>query len=114
MDLKGYSAWITVDGIELKQYSVEVSPNGDSASCWVPSEAGKVRIYFRDCSSYLAQRVFILGVNRNLQFTGGIRPAWLKFLDLSRWMERVVEETFYTLDILASRSSFPSPQYRRH
>jgi len=40
MDLKGYSAWISVDGKALKEYNIEIS-NGDSATCWIPSEAGK-------------------------------------------------------------------------
>jgi len=40
MDLKGYSAWISVDGRALKEYNIEIS-NGDSATCWIPSEAGK-------------------------------------------------------------------------
>jgi hypothetical protein len=40
MDLKGYSAWISVDGAALKEYNVEVS-NGKNATCWIASEAGK-------------------------------------------------------------------------
>jgi len=41
MDLKGFSAWITVDGTELKHFNVEILDNGNKATCWIPSEAGK-------------------------------------------------------------------------
>ena len=41
MELNGFSAWITVDGTDLTHYNVEVSPEGDKATCWIPSEAGK-------------------------------------------------------------------------
>jgi len=41
MDLKGYSAWISVDGTALKEYNIEVS-NGNKATCWIASEAGKM------------------------------------------------------------------------
>lgn len=40
MDLKGYSAWVSVDGNALKEYNIEIT-NGDKATCWIPSEAGK-------------------------------------------------------------------------
>jgi hypothetical protein len=40
MDLNGYSAWISVDGTALREYNIEVS-NGNSATCWIASEAGK-------------------------------------------------------------------------
>jgi hypothetical protein len=41
MDLEGFSAWITVDGADLKHYNVEILDNGNKATCWIPSEAGK-------------------------------------------------------------------------
>ena len=36
------SAWIQVDGVRLPEYATEIDPSGTKASCWVPSEAGKV------------------------------------------------------------------------
>lgn len=38
-----FSAWVTVDGVELPQYAVEYSEGEKKAMCWIPSEAGKVR-----------------------------------------------------------------------
>ena len=43
MELSGLRMSINSDGEELKQYSVEVSPDGKKANCWVPSQSGKVR-----------------------------------------------------------------------
>jgi hypothetical protein len=37
-----YSAWIEVDGKKLPEYDVQYSENGTQATCWIPSEAGKV------------------------------------------------------------------------
>lgn len=73
MDLKGYSAWITVDGTELKQYNVEISPEGNKASCWIPSEAGKAsNITYVLCS---VDRHVRLTICRNLLSIGGIQIA---------------------------------------
>lgn len=43
MQIKGFHAWVLVDGIELNQYGVETSSEGDKVTCWIPSEAGKAR-----------------------------------------------------------------------
>jgi len=37
-----YSAWIEVDGKKLPEYNVQYSDNGTRATCWIPSEAGRV------------------------------------------------------------------------
>jgi hypothetical protein len=38
----GYiSACISVEGVKLRPYGVEVSADGKSTSCWIASEAGK-------------------------------------------------------------------------
>jgi len=42
MELSGFRVWIHSDGEKLKEYSVEVSPDGKKAACWVPSQSGKV------------------------------------------------------------------------
>lgn len=42
MQLKGFQACILVNDVELNQYGIETSPDGNEVSCWVPSEAGKV------------------------------------------------------------------------
>jgi len=41
MELSGFRVSIHSDGEELKEYSVEVSPDGKKATCWVPSQSGK-------------------------------------------------------------------------
>jgi hypothetical protein len=41
MKLKGFLAWILVDGQEVNQYGVEIEES--RATCWIPSEAGKAR-----------------------------------------------------------------------
>lgn len=41
--IANYSAWIEVDGKELSEYDVQYSDNGTRVTCWIPSEAGKVR-----------------------------------------------------------------------
>jgi hypothetical protein len=46
MELGGFSAWIAVDNTPLDAHSVEFSPDGKSVSCWVASEAGKVRLWY--------------------------------------------------------------------
>jgi hypothetical protein len=37
-----FSAWVTVDGVELPQYAIEYSLAEKHATCWIASEAGKV------------------------------------------------------------------------
>jgi len=41
LQLGSFSAWISVDNVELEQYGLEISADGKQASCWIPSEAGK-------------------------------------------------------------------------
>ncbi|GLB40683.1 hypothetical protein LshimejAT787_0805540 [Lyophyllum shimeji] len=41
MELLAFQAHITVDGVELPQYDVKVDESTKTASCWIPSEAGK-------------------------------------------------------------------------
>ena len=43
MELSGFRVSIHSDGEDLKEYSIEVSPDGKKATCWVPSQSGKVR-----------------------------------------------------------------------
>jgi hypothetical protein len=43
LQLNNFSAWISVDDVELQQYAIEYSKDGKQATCWIPSEAGKVR-----------------------------------------------------------------------
>jgi len=41
LQLGNFSACITVDDVELPEYSVTYSTDGKKATCWVPSEEGK-------------------------------------------------------------------------
>lgn len=43
LSLGKFEAWITVDDAELPQYDPQVSEDGITMSCWIPSEVGKVR-----------------------------------------------------------------------
>jgi len=38
---KDFTAWITIEGVDAPEYSVEVSGNQEELSCWIPSEVGK-------------------------------------------------------------------------
>ncbi|KAJ7680828.1 hypothetical protein DFH06DRAFT_1164302 [Mycena polygramma] len=38
---KEFTAWITVDDVEVSEYGVEVSEDENTVTCWVPSELGK-------------------------------------------------------------------------
>jgi hypothetical protein len=40
----GFSAWIQVEGEEVEVYQPEVSEDGKTATGWIVSEAGKVRM----------------------------------------------------------------------
>jgi hypothetical protein len=42
LELNGFQAWVTVDGVELDQYSVETSPDKKLITCWIACEQGKV------------------------------------------------------------------------
>ncbi|KAG6852268.1 hypothetical protein C0991_001433, partial [Blastosporella zonata] len=41
MKIGNYTAWVTIDGVDQSQYSIEYSPDGTSGTCWIPSQAGK-------------------------------------------------------------------------
>lgn len=43
MELRGIHVVILSDDEELKEYSTKVSPDGKKATCWIPSQSGKVR-----------------------------------------------------------------------
>jgi hypothetical protein len=43
LKLQDYIAWISVDGQPLDTYAVETSMVTNEVTCWIPSEAGKVR-----------------------------------------------------------------------
>jgi hypothetical protein len=73
MDLKGYSAWISVDGAALKEYNVEIS-DGKSATCWIASEAGKASYSYH--THALLRQVFI-----------GLRQDFAKYTEVHRELE---------------------------
>jgi hypothetical protein len=39
----GFDAWIVVDGAKAPQYAIEHKEGERKASCWISSEADKVR-----------------------------------------------------------------------
>ncbi|GLB40680.1 hypothetical protein LshimejAT787_0805510 [Lyophyllum shimeji] len=41
MELLGFEAYITVDGVKVPHYEVKIDERTKAASCWIPSEAGK-------------------------------------------------------------------------
>jgi len=41
MELKGFQAWVLVDGQAVNQYGVETELEANKTTCWIPSEAGK-------------------------------------------------------------------------
>lgn len=41
----GFEALITVDNASLPEYQVAMSEDGNTVTCWIPSEEGKVRVY---------------------------------------------------------------------
>ncbi|KAF9646176.1 hypothetical protein BDM02DRAFT_3271155 [Thelephora ganbajun] len=41
MELSGFRTSIHSDGEQLKEYSIEVSPDGKKVTCWIPSQSGK-------------------------------------------------------------------------
>ncbi|KAF5370484.1 hypothetical protein D9615_009732 [Tricholomella constricta] len=41
MKFLGFEAYITIDGVELTQYEIKTDEGAKTASCWIPSEAGK-------------------------------------------------------------------------
>ena len=43
LHLDSFSAWISVDKVGLQAYAIEYSTDGKQATCWIPSEEGKVR-----------------------------------------------------------------------
>jgi hypothetical protein len=44
LQLNRINAWIEAEGIRLKEYKVETSPNGQMITCYIPSSEGKVRV----------------------------------------------------------------------
>lgn len=40
----GFEASISVDGVHLPEYNVTMDGGEKRVSCWIPSEAGKVRL----------------------------------------------------------------------
>lgn len=53
LKLQGYTAWISVNGQPLDTYAVETSLATNEVTCWIPSEAGKVR-HLRVVSSFMS------------------------------------------------------------
>jgi len=43
MELSGFHVCIHSDDEQLKEHSIEISPDGKKATCWITSESGKVR-----------------------------------------------------------------------
>jgi hypothetical protein len=43
MELDGISAHVAIEGEKTEAYNVEVSSDKKTATCWIASEAGKVR-----------------------------------------------------------------------
>jgi hypothetical protein len=41
LQLKDFSAWITIEDTKLEEFNVEVSDDGNSVTCWIASEVGK-------------------------------------------------------------------------
>lgn len=42
LQYKEFSAWITIEGTEAKEFSIEVSEDEKKVTCWIASEVGKV------------------------------------------------------------------------
>lgn len=56
---KEFTAWIEIEGQRAAEYGIETKRDEDGVkvvSCWIPSEAGKVRSHYR-CSSFLQVHV---------------------------------------------------------
>ncbi|KZT30583.1 hypothetical protein NEOLEDRAFT_1126174 [Neolentinus lepideus HHB14362 ss-1] len=52
-----FSAWITVDGVTLEQYSEQRSSGGRTVTCWIASEVGKAfHVHWEQAVSYLGGR----------------------------------------------------------
>jgi hypothetical protein len=45
MRLHDYVAEVSCDGVVLEEYGTTVSDDGKTVSCWIQSEAGKVRTF---------------------------------------------------------------------
>jgi hypothetical protein len=71
LQFENFSAWVTVDDVELPQYSVEHSTDGKQVTAWIPSEAGKV-----EC--------LIAIVSRPLNLTVSIKNFAVKWKDSIR------------------------------
>lgn len=44
LQIDSFTAWITVEGVELKEYNIDVSDDGKCTTCWIPSELGKASL----------------------------------------------------------------------
>jgi hypothetical protein len=53
MKLNGFSVHIAVEGEKAEEYNVEVSPDKKTATCWIVSEAGKVRSWLLICTDFV-------------------------------------------------------------
>lgn len=42
LTIEQFTAWVTVDDVEVPLYGIEYSADGKQATCWIASEAGKV------------------------------------------------------------------------
>ena len=43
-ELLGFDVWVEMERVKLQEYKAETSNNGTEVSCWIPCEAGKVRV----------------------------------------------------------------------
>jgi hypothetical protein len=80
MELKGFQAWILVDGQEVNQYGVETKEN--KTTCWIPSEAGKVgrlsRSQSSDCKGLLTTIAEVHSEMERFSTTSGCGNRWLR------------------------------------
>ena len=42
MKLQGVRAWVSINGVKAQEHGVELSPDGENATCWIASEVGAV------------------------------------------------------------------------
>ncbi|KAH0584902.1 hypothetical protein H2248_008180 [Termitomyces sp. 'cryptogamus'] len=65
VQLNGFSAWITINDMEQTSHSIEYSPDGSLATCWIVSEAGKnFSVHWQDLQHTYSShgRVFVDGM----------------------------------------------------
>ncbi|KAG7089298.1 hypothetical protein E1B28_010996 [Marasmius oreades] len=69
-----FSAWITVDGIPLEEYAIQVEEETNTVTCWIPSEAGKAyKVHWNDhhFQSPTSGRVHVDGHNCGASIISG-------------------------------------------